>query len=98
MDTELQPPRMVTDIPDRLLRRPRSRRGYPIPFVQATNPDGTPDFAAINPNLALECAEKHLCGLCGEMLEYWIAFIGGPRSCEHRAFGDPPMHIDCAEA
>lgn len=28
----------------------------------------------------------------------WIAFLGGPRSVERRAYSDPPMHVECAEA
>jgi hypothetical protein len=85
-------------LPDGLVRRPRDRRGLPIPFVQALNDDGTPDFTAVDATLAWKAGEERRCGLCGESIGYWVAFIGGPKSVQHRAFLDPPMHPECAHA
>jgi hypothetical protein len=85
-------------LPARLNNRPKDRRGLPIPFVQALHADGTPDFTAVDAGKAWEAGRQRRCGLCGEPLDYWIAFVGGPRSARHRQYLDPPMHSDCAFA
>lgn len=84
-------------IPESLARRPRDSRGYPITWVTYIAPDGTPDFRVIDHARVAESMERKLCGLCGEPLTYYIAFIGGPMSVEHRLYSDPPMHVECAE-
>lgn len=56
------------------------------------------DFTAILGDEALRVAQEKQCGLCGEPLDYWIAFLGGPRSAEQRTYTDPPMHSECARA
>ena len=86
------------DLPPRLARRPRDRRGLPVPFVQASHPDGSPDFTAVDARLVMDAIGRHLCGLCGQRLDYWIAFVGGPTSVAQQMFLDPPMHVDCARA
>jgi hypothetical protein len=85
-------------LPESLARRPRDRRGLPIPAVQAINSDGTPDFTAVDAAAAWRLGEERRCGLCGEPIGYWVAFVGGPRAVQHRMFLDPPMHPDCAHA
>ena len=73
-------------------------KGLPIPFVQAFKADGTtPDFTAIDPIKAMECARHRLCGLCGEKMGWWVAFVGGPQSAKLGTYGDPAMHPECAE-
>ncbi len=82
----------------RLAARPLdTKRRVPVPFAQALFEDGSADFAAIDAGRSMQCARERLCGLCGQELTYWVAFIGGPRSVESRAFTDPPMHVECAE-
>lgn len=82
---------------DRLEARPVDPvRKLPIPYV-AEREDGTPDFAALQGPRLVKCAEKKLCGVCGQSLGYWIVFLGGPRCVESRAYVDPPMHEECAE-
>lgn len=86
------------EIPERLSRRPMdSARGVPIPYVTATNPDGTHNFRAIDERRTLEAISNHLCGLCGEPLAFYMAFIGGPLAVANRSYSDPAMHLDCAE-
>lgn len=84
-------------LPDSLAARPRDRRGLPVPWVNET-PAGDPDFAVIQAERSLRCARERRCGVCGEPLTYWIAFLGGQASAESRAYVDPPMHEPCAEA
>lgn len=81
--------------PPSLDRRPRDRRGYPIPYVNVILPDGTPDFTAIHPHLSSECARARLCALCGEKVGYRIAFVGGPLGARNRTYNDPGVHIEC---
>jgi hypothetical protein len=85
-------------LPPRLDARPKAKDGKPIPYVQAFYPDGTPNFTLLDPHKVAIAAKDRLCGLCGEKLTYWIAFIGGPKSWEGRMFLDTGMHEDCAEA
>ena len=93
----------VIDLPAGLAARPRdTKRGVPIPYV-SVHDDGEDgqqrvDYVAINGARVLECARDRLCGLCGQGLGYWIAFLGGPRAAEHRRYLDPPMHEECARA
>lgn len=82
-------------IPMAMATRPIDpRRGLPIPFINETD-DGAVEFAAIQSHKVLACARGHLCGICGNPLGYWMAFIGGPRSASTRAYLDPPSHPEC---
>lgn len=80
----------------RLDRRPKYK-GLPIPYVQYIRSDGIPDFRTVDDEKRWECVEKGLCGLCGEPLGYYIAFIGGDLSVKNRAYLEPPMHVLCIE-
>jgi hypothetical protein len=73
------------------------KRRVPVPFAQVIREDGTANFTAIDSGKVLRCAQENLCGLCGQPLTYWMAFIGGERSAASRGYSDPPMHVECAE-
>ena len=88
---------MLKSMPARIAKLPRDVRGLPITFVTLVNKDGIPDFKVVDLDKRQQAMTKRLCGICGEQLEYWMAFIGGPISCGNRFFFDPPMHIECAE-
>lgn len=81
--------------PPRLARRPRDPRGFIIPY---SVDDGTaqPDFRMTQPDRIRELFGRHGCWLCGEALDYWQCFIGGPLSIANRMFTDGPMHEACA--
>ncbi len=82
----------------RLATRPIDpKRHLPIPYAQLVNPDGTANFAAIDGPKALRGAANRDCGLCGQRMGRWVAFLGGPRNVEHGGYLDPPMHVSCAE-
>lgn len=101
--TPPQPPRDWRKVPrpDRIARLPISRRnGYPIFYsVQPWPPLDVQlaDFQHMFHERIAACAAENLCGICGERLDYWIWFAGGPVSCGTRWFTDPPMHRDCLE-
>lgn len=84
-------------IPGRLARRPRDRRGYPIPAMVLIKEDGTPDFRVTDVEKWVRACNERTCALCGEQLGRHLAFVGGPRVYENRLFTDLPMHLECAE-
>jgi hypothetical protein len=84
-------------VPARVASLPKDPRGYPIFFTVAP-PDGQPaNHKILNWRNRNRCAEERLCGVCGQPLDYWLAFVGGPMCVDLRAYGDPPMHRECAE-
>jgi len=102
MTVRARVPMLGDPLPAALAARPiEPHRKLPTPLVnQHTDADGTEfvDFVGISAERAAEVAEQGRCGLCGVELDYWIAFLGGPASAEHRSYGDPPMHEGCAVA
>jgi hypothetical protein len=87
---------LETPIPERLARRPRDARGFPIPVTVLIKPDGTPDFRVTDVQRWARLVKGRICAMCGEPLGRHLAFIGGPRSHESRVFTDAAMHTDCA--
>lgn len=91
-------------VPERMRSLPRDPfRQFPIIFSQIPPiPDWVPsfesphDFRAVLTERVIECAARRLCGVCGQPLDYWIAFLGGPLSAKNRAYTEPPMHPECA--
>lgn len=83
-------------IPDRMARRPKDRRGYPIPFANWIKADGEPDFRILDQAAVGRCIRYRLCGLCGERMGSHVFFIGGDSCVRFGVFYDPPMHRDCA--
>lgn len=85
----------VHELSARVSRLPKFR-GIPVPFFVTYRRDGSPDFKVINEKHRKKCATDHLCWICGERLDYWVVFIGGPRSAAARMYVDGPMHEECA--
>ncbi|MEU8660632.1 hypothetical protein [Actinoplanes philippinensis] len=56
------------------------------------------DFTTINTVTSTELAAARRCSLCGDLMGYWVAFLGTPRTAELRRFTDPPGHPDCMRA
>src|SRR5690349_18251919 len=98
------PPDVPGDLPAALAARPRDvRRGLPIPPVnEHPDPHGGPgtyvDFTTLNTTISTRLAAGRVCSLCGEAMEYWVAFLGTPRAVELRRFSDPPGHPACMTA
>lgn len=83
------------DVPERLQKRPLFR-GFVVPRFALIGEDGVPDFKVIDRHFWEKAVRERLCGICGEALDYWIYFIGGPQSISARSFIDLPMHEECA--
>lgn len=89
----------VRDVPkpERVARLPVDERGYPI-FFTIQPPAGRPlNFRALNLERHERAGREGLCMVCGEPLDYWLYFIGGPMCLANRIFGDGAMHKECAE-
>lgn len=91
-------PADAAEMPRALRKRPKDRRGYPIPFIVLIDANKRPHFTINNGNRVLVAGRKKLCGLCGEKLRRDVAFVGGPICflSPMGAFSDPPMHAECA--
>lgn len=89
--------------PESVQHRPRdARRGLPIPKSAVAPGDGPEEerfsFTMVSAEQVVHLIANRLCGVCGEAMGYWVAFIGGPQSTASMAYVDPPMHPDCARA
>jgi len=96
------PPRdfRTVPIPPRMRHLFRDYRGYPIFYaVMPSHPvmDGDRvDFRVLNMEHHDRCIRFRLCGVCGRRIGPMLYFLGGPMCCQNRAFGDSPMHEECA--
>lgn len=83
------------EVPERIAKLPRDRRGYPVPWFVAWI-DGQPDFRVIDPDRMARCVKERRCWLCGEPLGAYRAFVIGPMCAINRVSSEPPSHRDCA--
>ena len=89
--------REFKDMPSRIARLPRDRRGFPIPaFVGAVDKNGEPDFRIVSPNHMAKCVRQNRCWICGDVMGTRKAFALGPMCCVNRVSSEPPSHYDCA--
>lgn len=58
---------------------------------------GKADFRVLDMRRQILCIRNRQCGICGQLLGKFVAFIGGPQSGESHVFTDPGMHRQCAE-
>jgi len=70
-----------------------AHNGYQVPYALLWV-KGKPDFTAADLHKVEKCADKKLCGICGQALGKSMAFIGGIRAT---VFIDPPNHPRCAD-
>jgi hypothetical protein len=87
----------LPDMPDRIARRPRDKRGYPIPWNVLRADDGTAFFTINDDRRSADALREQRCPLCGERLGKWKWWVGGPRSAFdlHGWFLDLPGHYEC---
>lgn len=91
------------EVPRALRKRPKDRRGYPIPYIVFRDTAGKPHFTINDQSKHAHVVAKGLCSLCGGKLKepqgapgVWL--VGGPICflSPMGAFLDPGMHEDCA--
>jgi hypothetical protein len=83
------------EIPQRLATRPVFH-GMIVPYGVLVLPDGRPDFKIPDLQRWFECAEKKLCAVCGDALDYWVWYLGGKVCVENEIYYDLAMHEECA--
>lgn len=81
-------------IPERMARRPQYK-GIPIPALTMIDDDGIPHFKAIDGEMVSKLKQEHKCGLCGEPLDYWIAFMVTEEEANDRFILESPNHEEC---
>ena len=84
-------------MPESWQKLEKENRGFPKPIFLITR-DGECDFRGMDARVVHDLARNRLCGICGDPLRYWIAFVGGPMSTKNRVYTDPPFHPECARA
>lgn len=84
-------------IPSRMQKLSRDKRGYPIPFIVAIDPSGTPQFTINDHTKIIEILRNDLCPICGQPNTRGRWFVGGPLAAFHPqgAYLDPPGHNEC---
>jgi len=80
--------------PPRVAKLPHYK-GIPVPYTTLVLEDGTPNFKAIDDEKVWEVKRDGKCSVCGEPLDYWIAFMVEDKEIESRMVFDNPNHEDC---
>lgn len=83
-------------IPERMIHRPVSKQGYPVPYFVAKNKEGEWDFRVIYPETAIHCMRRNACWMCGKPLGTHKVFVAGPMCVATRTSAEPPCHLECA--
>jgi len=83
-------------IPARILARPVSPKGYPVPYFVA-KVNGEYDFRVIDTEKMKLCVKLRLCWICGDPLGRHMAFSIGPMCAVNRTSAEPPSHRECAQ-
>lgn len=79
--------------PERIKRLPHYK-GLPVP-VTTLVVDGVPNFKSAEDVKTWECKEKGLCAICGQPLEYYIAFAVTEEEAKTRLVYENPLHEEC---
>lgn len=87
--------REFIDMPSRIGRLPRDKRGFPIPYF-VSYIDGKPDFRVADPDKLRKAIRHDHCWICGEKVGKYKAFVIGPMCGINRTISEPPQHRDCA--
>lgn len=86
-----------TPKPPRIATLDCDERGYPKFFIIQPPPGRELHFRVLNSEQILACGKRHLCGICGQALDYRIWFLGSRYDVDHRLFPAAPMHRDCMD-
>jgi hypothetical protein len=83
-----------TPIPERMAQRPQYK-GIPIPALTMIDDKGIPIFKAIDGDIVWKLKNEHKCGLCGQPLDYWIAFMVTEEEARNQFILESPNHEEC---
>ncbi len=79
--------------PERIARLPHYK-GLPITAI-TTVIDGIPNFRMVDSEKTWELKKEHKCSICGEPLDYWIAFMVSENEIKTRMVYESPNHEEC---
>jgi hypothetical protein len=88
---------VLPDMPERIARLPRDKRGYPVPWFVWFNEAGEPDFRVIKPGALADAFNHKRCWICGDRLGVHRVYVIGPMCVVNRVTSEPPSHRGCAE-
>lgn len=80
--------------PERMAKLPHYK-GLPVPALTLIDDKGIPQFKVIDNDKVWELKRDKKCGICGESLDYWIAFMVTEEEVNSRHIFESPNHIDC---
>lgn len=86
---------LTVPMPPRVAKLPQYK-GMPVTVTTFVDDNGIPNFRAIDHAKVWPLKRDHRCGICGEPLDYWIAFIASPSEVAAQMVYDNPYHEDCA--
>ena len=79
--------------PERIARLPK-HNGFPVTATTAVE-NGVPNFKQVDSEKVWQFKQEKRCAICGEALDYWIAFMVTPAEVESRKIFESPMHEEC---
>lgn len=82
--------------PDRIAKLPKFN-GIPIPATTQIDDNGIPNFKVADATLTAKFKAERKCSICGQPLDYWIAFMVSEEEARTRIIYDNPNHKDCLE-
>lgn len=87
----------MIEIPKRMRKLDRDRRGYPIPVTVLIDSTGKPHFTVHDHAARVRALKADQCAICGRKLQAERWFVGGAKSAFSilGAYYDPPMHAEC---
>jgi hypothetical protein len=80
--------------PERIAKLPHYK-GLPITATTLVDDNGVPNFKSIDNSKVWECKRDGKCAICGEALDYWLAFMVTEEEAEKRIIFESPQHVDC---
>jgi hypothetical protein len=82
--------------PARIAKLPHYK-DLPITATTLVNEAGIPDFRAINNAKIWQFKKERKCSICGDPLDYWIAFMVSEGEAQSRYIYESPNHEECLE-
>jgi hypothetical protein len=88
--------KMVNNLqePERIARLPHYK-GLPITAITMVDDEGVPNFRMVDSEKAWELKKNKCCSICGEPLDYWMAFMVSEGEAESRLVYESPNHEEC---
>jgi hypothetical protein len=80
--------------PERVKKLPHYKN-LPIPYTTLIDANGKPQFKAIDSEKVWEVKRDKKCSVCGEPLDYWIAFMVTEEESVSRLVYENPNHEEC---